>query len=90
MTHEPMPVHGYTTQSQEAVDLVNTGKLIEELALRFFDRLAEQEHVDQRMVALARTHLQGSFMWAARSVFQPQRLDLDDDELHEKLTPAEP
>lgn len=33
--HQPMPVAGYTTQSQSNVDLANEGKALEEQYLRW-------------------------------------------------------
>ena len=75
--HPGLPVPGYKPQPQENIDLVAEGKLIEEIALRFLDQLealVPTGHVDARMVALARTHIQTGWMWAARSVFQPTRI----------------
>lgn len=75
--HDPLPVKGYTVQSDEKVALVNENKLIEELVLRQIDRHIsdiDSSGIDQRMVALARTHVQEAFMWLNRSVFQPERL----------------
>lgn len=88
--HKPLPVHGYITQSKAAIDLVNEGKLLEEHLLRYFDKLDDYDALssspvpelitDKEMVALARTHLQIACMWAVRSVFQPQRVKLPEDD----------
>jgi hypothetical protein len=71
----PLPVKGYTAQTEDKIVLVDQSKMIEELALRQVDRHVAMENVDQRFVALARTHLQEAFMCLNRAVFQPQRLD---------------
>lgn len=89
--HKPMPVAGYTTQSQNNVDLANEGKALEERYLRWLDKLecqngppldngAVPQVVNPRMVALARTHIQTGAMWAIRSIFQPQRIKFPEDE----------
>lgn len=89
-TQEPantpgLPVKGYkTTQPDWAIRQVNVLKVYEELYLRQLDGLIHMgEAVDQRSIALAKTYLQTAAMWAARAVFQPQRLT--DDELPTSL-----
>ena len=73
---EPLPVLGYTSQSQANIDLVNENKVLEEQCLRQIDMMqGEKFNYDPRMIALARTKLQESFMWLNRAVFQPKRLD---------------
>lgn len=72
--HQPMPVAGYTVQSQSNVDLVNEGKELEERYLRWLDTLAAHPDTDKRCVALGVTHMQTAAMWAVRSIFKPQRL----------------
>lgn len=84
--HQGLPVHGYKPQDPEKVALVNRGKLIEELAMRWLDDLNDAFGLkppltDPRMVAIAKTQMQGAFMWAARSVFQPGRITTPDEEL---------
>ena len=79
MEHKGLPVHGYKPQSEDSVAMVNYGKEVEELVLRWLDTLGEYSQYDQRMVALARTNMQTGFMWAARSVFQPSRISLPAD-----------
>ena len=37
--HTPLPVSGYKPQSQETIDLVNEGKILEEQVMRYFDKL---------------------------------------------------
>jgi hypothetical protein len=74
---EPLPVKGYTPQSDYNVALVNNNKLVEELVQRQIDLHLynrDSSDIDQRMVALARTKAQEAFMWLNRAVFQPERL----------------
>ena len=40
--HQPIPVQGYKPQSQETVDLVNEGKMLEERLLRYFAKIHDQ------------------------------------------------
>lgn len=78
----PLPVAGYTTQSQSNVDLANEGKALEERYLRWLDKLASNPNVDperDRFIALARTHIQTGAMFAIRSIFKPQRIALPED-----------
>lgn len=85
MTEHPgLPVAGYLPQSDAKVALVNENKLLEERCLRQIDKMTNtapggSAH-DQRMVALARTGIQESFMWLNRAVFQPARVALPEDE----------
>lgn len=75
-----MPVHGYKPQSQEAVDIVNSMKEMEERVLRFLDYLGQPGNpIDGRWLAIGRTHIQQGFMAVARSVFQPARVILPED-----------
>jgi hypothetical protein len=74
--HQPIPVHGYTTQSDSRVDLVNENKILEETILRRLDELAALSTPDKRWLAIGRTHIEQAFMAINRSVFQPQRIKL--------------
>ena len=76
--HKPMPVAGYTEQSQSAVALANEGKRLEELYLRWLDKVEAQADTDGRCCAVARTNIQQGAMWAIRAIFRPQRIELDD------------
>ena len=81
MEHKSLPVAGYTTQSQERVDLVNSFKAMEERILRELDDLAQREdQIDKRWLAIGRTHLEQAFMCVNRSIFQPQRAKLPEDD----------
>lgn len=82
--HQPMPVKGYTPQSDDKVQLANEGKELEERYLRWLDKLGGHSDGptpvgDARMIALARTNIQQGAMWAIRSIFQPQRIKLPED-----------
>lgn len=92
---EPLPVHGYTSQPQAKVDLVNGFKQDEERLLRKIDamtpptgtlaaRYAVENGIspkfDQRWLAIARSHFEQGFMALNRAVFQPQRISLPEDE----------
>jgi hypothetical protein len=74
--HKPMPVAGYTAQSQSNVELANEGKILEEQYLRWLDKLSALPDTDKRCVALGVTNMQTAAMWAIRSIFKPQRIDL--------------
>jgi len=82
--HEPLPVAGYTGQSQARVDLVNENKQIEERLLRHMNgmvgRLAGGLVLDYRWMAIARTHFEQGFMALNRAVFQPHRVTLSEDQ----------
>ena len=84
MTHQGLPVAGYTEQSNEKVALVNENKLLEERILRQIDKHLEMDFpTDGRMCALARTKVQEAFMWLNRSVFQPKRVALPEDQIND-------
>lgn len=90
--HNGLPVAGYRPQSDEAVKLVNGSKQVEEIILRFIDQLAEMKGpaasnkypseltVDQRWLAIGRTHIEQGFMAINRAVFKPSRVKLDADQ----------
>lgn len=76
--HQPLPVSGYTAQSDSRVEMVNENKAIEERVLRRLDEL-KGLNVDQRWLAIGRTHIEEAFMAINRSIFQPQRVKLPED-----------
>lgn len=80
MTHSGLPVGGYRPQSDEAVSLVNVNKEIEERVLRILDDLKAQPGIDQRWLQAGRTQIELGFMAVNRSVFQPGRLSLPEDD----------
>ena len=78
MTDEPTPGHdlsGYRQLTQAEKKAICAVKVSEECALRVLDELATSKLNDQRMVALAKTHMQIAFMCAVRAIAQPRRLD---------------
>jgi hypothetical protein len=71
-------IKGYRPLQPEMIELANKNKLIEELVLRQLDqhlRAHDSQEIDQRWVALARTHLQMGFMALNRAVFKPARIE---------------
>ena len=89
--NSPLPVKGYTPQSDDNVSLANKLKEAEERYLRVLDGLNEiniqrdasgigkSGQFDPRFLALARTHMQTANMFAVRSIFQPTRVKLPED-----------
>lgn len=77
---EPLPVPGYTRQSPSTVALVTLHKHEEERILRHMDSLRENPEIDQRWLALARTHFEIACMALNRSVFKPTRVSLPGDD----------
>ena len=81
--HHGLPVYGYAPQGDQAVDIVNRNKLVEEEMLRILDLLGEMKSIDQRWLAIGRTHLEQGWMAVNRAVFRPQRVQ-------EPLVPRRP
>jgi hypothetical protein len=81
MSNQPLPVKGYTPLNDAKVALANEGKEIEERYMRWLEKIEQQGEVDicPRFVALARTNIQQGAMWAIRSIFQPTRIKLPED-----------
>ena len=74
--HTGLPVLGYTPQTNDKVQVVNSNKALEETVLRHLDALGERPDVDQRWLAIGRTAIENGFMAVNRSVFNPTRVDL--------------
>lgn len=75
-----LPVAGYKpTQPAWAIDAVNGLKALEERAMRALEDLPGGGGVDQRWLAIGRTHIQLGFMAANRAIFQPGRVTLPED-----------
>lgn len=75
-----LPVPGYkATQPQERIDQVAEFKRDEERLLRKLDAMKEDAGIDQRWLAIGRTHLEQAFMFINRSVFAPLRASLPED-----------
>ncbi len=71
-----LPVAGYTPQTDDVIAAVNSNKQIEERILRLLDYLLTTD-VDQRWLAVGRTHIEQGFMAINRALFKPQRVNLD-------------
>lgn len=77
--HPSLPVHGYKPQNQATVDLVNRQKQVEEMFLRELDRMKADAEIDQRWLAIGRTHIEQAFMAINRAIFKPGRARLPED-----------
>lgn len=80
MTNVGLPVGGYRPQSDEAVELVNRNKEIEERVLRVLDELKAHPAIDQRWLQAGRTQIEFGFMAVNHSIFQPGRVRLHVDD----------
>lgn len=79
-THNPLPVAGYTAQTDDKVQVVNRNKELEERLLRICDEMRQSADVyDGRWVSIAVTHFQEGFMALNRAVFKPSRIKLPED-----------
>jgi len=76
MSHTP--IAGYTEQSQLNLDLVNRNKQTEEKILQLLDNLKNNPEIDQRWLAIGRTHIEEAFMAINRSIFKPHRVLIGD------------
>lgn len=76
--HAPLPVSGYTTQPQSKVDEVNINKRLEEVVLRRLDDLRASDAIDQRWLAVGRTHIEQGWMAINRAIFQPERVKIEE------------
>lgn len=77
--HEGLPVPGYRPQPAAAVALVGVNKEMEERILRCLDKLATDDAVDKRWLAIGRTQIEQGFMAINRAIFQPARVSLPED-----------
>lgn len=77
--HVGLRVAGYRPQPAAAVAQVNIHKVLEEQGLRELDRLAALPDVDQRWLALGRTHIEQGWMAVNRAVFKPDRAKLPNE-----------
>jgi len=75
--HPPMPVEGYTEQSELRIQMVNLNKKMEEGFLRVFDNLAKSPDgaIDKRWLAIGRSQIEQGFMAVNRAIFMPQRIE---------------
>lgn len=75
--HKGLPVSGYRPQSEANVRLVNAMKRREEAILMALDEMAKNPEIDQRWLSIGRTGIEQAFMAINRSVFKPERINLD-------------
>ena len=78
--YEGLPVPGYVAQAQANVTKVNSNKFEEEAILRRFDEMKEDPTIDQRWLAIARSHFEQGYMALNRSIFRPTRIRLPEDD----------
>lgn len=70
---EPGKTIGYRDQSEQALSIVNTIKTMENGFGDFIETMRRDfPELDERWVAIARTHLQQGFMALNRAVFRPE------------------
>jgi hypothetical protein len=79
--HKGLPVKGYQEQTDQNVSMVNRNKEIEETILRVMDTMRMMPDIDQRWLAIGRTHIEQGFMAMNRAVFKPGRVVLQHDDL---------
>lgn len=70
------PVKGYTAQTKEKLDTVNSNKEVEERILQVLDVWKTDPEIDQRWLAIGRTHIEQGFMAINRAIFKPERVKL--------------
>lgn len=78
--HKALRIAGYTNPSSTKLDLVNHNKHAEERILRICDALRSNTDVDQRQLSIAITQFEHAFMRLNRSIFQPTRIKLLEDD----------
>lgn len=78
--HKGLPVAGYRAQGSAAVNRVNANKELEERVLRAIDEHLASGYTDKRWVAIAKIDIEKGFMALNRSVFQPARVALPEDQ----------
>jgi len=71
---QPLPVKGYSPQSKENTARVNFNKELEEDVLKRIDELKLDPNIDQRWLAICKTHIEEGFMAMNRAIFKPTRL----------------
>lgn len=74
-----LPVRGYVPQVQANIDSVNENKMHEEMLLRKLDLMRANVDIDQRWLAMGRTHIEQGYMFINRAIFQPERVALPGD-----------
>lgn len=76
---QPQPTPQMTAPSP--METIGHLRVTEENLLRLMDKLQQQPNVNQRWIALARTHLEQAFMCMTRGIFNPARIKLPGDDV---------
>ena len=72
MKDQHKKIKGYRVLTQNEIDLMNEGKALAEQCGAFIEKLRDINTLDQRCVSIGATELQTGFMWAIRSIAQPE------------------
>ena len=64
-------ITGYRDFDQDTIDVINAIKDVEAVVANFWSQLRASDKVDQRELALARTHIEQGFMHFVKSVAKP-------------------
>lgn len=79
--YEALPVAGYVSQSEDKVREVNRNKVLEEKVLRRIEAIEESvDEIDTDLLDRGRHFIEIGFMLVNRAIFQPERLEFDDEE----------
>lgn len=74
------PQHFADNQRKIREEAVANNDTMEETILRFLDKMTGVNNIDQRWLAIGRTHLEQGFMAINRAIMQPGRLLLPGDQ----------
>ena len=72
MENQHRKITGYRELSQQEIDDMNAVKAMARDVGAMIEELQQNKGLDQRWVAIAKTHLQQGFMAATRSIAQPE------------------
>jgi hypothetical protein len=70
-TYTPPPITGYRSLTQAEVDLMNEGKALGVKIGEYIDRVTATPDIDQRWVAIGKTHMQQGLMAVLRGIARP-------------------
>jgi len=72
MDNQHKLVKGYRDFNQQELDTINSVKAAEADIAELWKQIKAVPGVDQRALAVAKTHLQDAFSWMVRSVAKPE------------------
>jgi hypothetical protein len=72
MENQHRKISGYRELSQQEIDDMNAVKAMARDVGAMIEELQQNKGLDQRWVAIAKTHLQQGFMAATRAIAQPE------------------